>query len=125
MNWKRYPNFTQDEFRCKHTGKCKMDQEFMTKLQALRTELQKPLTINSGYRDPSHPIEAKKKNPGEHSEGKASDISAFGELAYQILTLAPKHGFTRIGIQQKGPHNSRYIHLGTSKTRLNPTIWSY
>jgi len=29
LDWSRLPNFTEAEFRCKHTGKCDMDAAFM------------------------------------------------------------------------------------------------
>jgi zinc D-Ala-D-Ala carboxypeptidase len=123
MDWSKYPNFTEAEFTCKHTGKCHMDDSFMDRLQALRIECGFPFKVTSGYRDPSHPIEKAKNAPGEHSTGKAADIAVSGEQAYKLLSLAPKYGFIRIGIQQKG--SGRYIHLGTSIEFPSPRVWSY
>lgn len=126
MNWDLYENFIEDEFRCQHTGLVHMDETFMQRLQNLRTDVGEPFVINSGYRHKTHPIEAAKEEPGEHYEGKAGDIKCWGELAYKIVSSAPKHGFTRIGIyqNQKKPVNSRFIHLGTSENLTHPTIWS-
>ena len=123
MDWTKYPNFKESEFDCKHTGKNEMKPEFMDKLQALRTEYGKSMTITSGYRHPSHPIERRKTISGEHSSGLACDVAVQGADAYRIIQLAIKHGFTRIGVQQKG--TGRFIHLGMSKDLPNPTIWSY
>ena len=125
MNWYKYPNFTEDEFKCSHTGVCKMDKQFMDKLQALRTEAGFPFIITSGYRDPSHPVEAKKNKPGEHTLGKAADIGISGQNADKLVELSFKHGFTRRGINQKG--SSRFIHLGTATPEdgFPQTIWSY
>lgn len=125
IEWAKYPNFSEKEFACKHSGLCRMDPEFLEKLQLMRTALDFPLPVNSGYRHPTHPIEIAKAEPGEHSTGKAADIGIYGERAYKLLALAPGFGFTRIGVQQKGPNSSRYIHLGTSKDFPNPAIWSY
>ena len=36
MDWSRYPNFTEAEFRCRHYGQQQMQPQFMEKLQALR-----------------------------------------------------------------------------------------
>ena len=38
-NWPadRWPNFSFDECKCKQTGECYLDDEFMDKLQELRT----------------------------------------------------------------------------------------
>lgn len=126
MNWHKYVNFTVDELRCSHTGECEMNKKFMAKLQALRTEYGKPIIISSGYRHPTHPVEASKNKPGEHTLGKAVDIPVSRQDAFKLLELAFKHGFTRFGISQKG--NSRFLHLGTATEEdgfLSLTIWSY
>ena len=50
MDWTKYPNFTEEEFKCKHCGKAEMNAAFMGKLQHLRNAYGKPMTITSGYR---------------------------------------------------------------------------
>jgi uncharacterized protein YcbK (DUF882 family) len=123
--WDQYPNFSKYEFTCKHTGKNEMKHEFMQKLQALRTEYNKPIAISSGYRDPSHPVERVKTVSGAHTSGVACDIACSGAEAYKILELAIKHGFKRIGVNQKG--SARFIHLDMIEKQgfPSPTIWSY
>ena len=126
MDWSKYPNFTEAEFNCRNTGKNEMRPEFMEKLQALRTEYGKPMTITSGYRHPSHPVERSTTASGEHTTGMACDVAVQGADAYRIIQLAIKHGFTRIGVQQKG--SGRFIHLGLSGVGSrfpSPTVWSY
>lgn len=125
VDWSNYPNFTRDEFKCSHTGKCEMDSEFMDTLQAIRYEYGKPMIITSGYRHYTHPIEAAKghKN-GEHVQGRCCDVSVRGEDAYNLIRIAMKHGITRIGVNQKG--GGRFLHLGMGGQNLpNPWIWSY
>lgn len=127
-DWNPYPNFTESELRCKHTEKCKMEIDFMNKLQRLRTLLDFPFIISSGYRAATHPIEEAKATPGEHYYGRAVDIKIYGERAYKIIKSAPYLEFTRIGVKQSGPLNKRFIHLGTSLPKdgfQSPTIWSY
>lgn len=121
-HWEQWPNFNADEFACSHTGKNEMDPDFMEKLQLLRTYCGFPFVITSGYRDPSHPIEAKKAKPGTHSQGIAVDIAVFSNHAYRILAAAPKFGFTGIGVSQRAGH-PRFIHLDTRTT--SPTLYSY
>ena len=123
--WDEYPNFTADEFACKHTGKNEMQHEFMVRLQALRAEYGKSMRITSGYRHPSHPVERVKTNSGAHSTGRACDVAVSGAEAYRLIQLAMKHGFTRIGINQKG--TSRFIHLDDMDGGKfpAPTVWSY
>lgn len=126
-DWSKYPNFSKSEFDCKHTGKNEMQHEFMTKLQELRTSYGKSMRITSGYRDYTHPVEAKKPNKnGSHPTGLAADIAVERGDAYQLLKLALQLGFTGIGIQQKG--GGRFIHLdtiGDNALQPRPTIWSY
>ena len=69
-NWKY---FSEDEVKCKHTGLCKMDDDFMHKLDIIREEVGVPFIVTSAYRDKTHPIEAKKKTPGAHASGKEID----------------------------------------------------
>jgi zinc D-Ala-D-Ala carboxypeptidase len=123
IDWGRYPNFSASEFVCRHTGNENMQQEFMDKLQALRFAYGKPMRITSGYRHPTHPIEARKNAPGPHTTGCAVDIAVSRGDAYRVLELAFALGFTGIGVQQKG--DGRYIHLDTLTEDARPTIWSY
>lgn len=125
MNWNKYPNFLRHEFECSETGECEMHPEFMERLQALRTALGKPVIINSGYRSKRHSIERAKDKPGAHTTGRAADIRVSGADSYRVLALAIDYGFCRIGINQKGDHASRFIHLDDNPTFPNPVIWSY
>jgi uncharacterized protein YcbK (DUF882 family) len=122
-NWDRYPNFARDEFACSHCGDEEMNAEFMQALQELRIAFGKPITITSGYRCPSHPIEARKARPGSHASGRAADIGISRGDAVQLLRLALLDGrFTGFGVQQKS--GGRFIHLDTLTTN-RPMIWSY
>ena len=126
MDWDAYPNFSEAEFRCKHTGKCEMDPEFMARLQRLRNAYGKPMSITSGYRDRTHPIEARKGSGGAHTYGRACDVAVQGADAVRLVELALLYGFTGIGVQQKG--GGRFIHLDDLTLHDNfprPTIWSY
>lgn len=124
LDWTRWPNFTPAEFRCKHTGNLVMQPEFLDVLQAIRSEYGRPMRVTSGYRHPTHPEEAKKIKPGEHTHGACADIACEGEEAFRLLRIALKHGITRIGIQQKG--GGRFLHLGIGAPGMpNPAIWSY
>jgi uncharacterized protein YcbK (DUF882 family) len=122
MNWANYPNFKKDEFDCKHTGKNEMQPDFMTKLQAMRTEAGFPFRITSGYRDATHPVEAKKTAPGWHSRGRAADIACDANTAHRIVSLACKHGFTGIGVSQRAGQ-PRFVHVDTRDTA--PIIYGY
>ena len=128
VNWENSKYFKASEFTCSHTGTEKMDQDFIDKLNKLRDAYNKPITISSGYRDSTHPVEAMKKDPkgGAHVSGKAADILIERKNAFELLSLALLIGFTGIGVNQKG--GARFLHLDTlenSPTRPRPTMWSY
>jgi len=126
IDWNTSTYFSQHEFKCSHTGKCEMNADFIDKLNDLRLAFGKPMKITSGFRDVTHPIEARKKTPGAHTTGCAADIAVSREDAFHLLSLALTKGFTGIGIQQKG--SGRFIHLDTLENtgeRPRPTVWSY
>ena len=123
MNWDNYPNFTEAEFTCSHTGKCEMQASFMEKLQALRTAHGKAMTVTSGYRHETHPVEAEKDRPGIHTMGLAVDIACGGSDAYNIMRLAFELGFTGIGVAQSG--RNRFLHLDTYTKPPRSNVWSY
>ena len=128
VDWGNSKYFKASEFTCSHTGTEKMDQGFINKLNNLREIYGKPMTVSSGYRDSTHPVEAIKKDPtsGAHVSGKAADILIERKNAYELLSLAFDVGFTGIGVNQKG--GARFLHLDTiegSPARPRPTIWSY
>lgn len=127
LNWSKWPNFSKHEFDCKHTGKNRMDEDFMDILQQIRTVYGKPMIISSGYRDHSHPVEEKKKRAGEHTFGMAADILVHGTDALDLMVIAYGHGIRRIGVSQKGEMEKRFLHLGYGDKLLNfpESIWSY
>lgn len=122
IDWKKYPSFSEAEFRCKHTGKCDMQAPFLDVLQAIRTEYGKPMKVTSGYRHPTHPVEAKKGHSnGEHTKGACADIACEnGADRFRLVQIALKHGITRIGIAKN------FLHLGIGGPGLpNNVIWDY
>lgn len=128
-DWSLYPNFTKRELDCRHTGENRMRASTMERLQRLRWLHGKPMTVSSGYRDPSHPAEAgKTEGPGVHAKGCAVDVLVYGGDVLTVMKLAIEVGFTGIGVSQKGPHGQRFIHLddyeGDAKTP-RPWCWSY
>jgi zinc D-Ala-D-Ala carboxypeptidase len=126
-DWSKYaPYFNESEFRCSHTGRCEMQKEFMDRLYILRAEYNKPMTISSGFRHRTHPIEARKTSTGEHPQGLCADIRVYGADALDLLELALRHGFRRIGVNQKGNATTRFIHIGVGSPSLpTPAIWTY
>ena len=100
-----------------------MDQKLLSMLDEMREIYGYPIKITSSYRSPEHPIEAAKKQPGEHSYGAAVDIvSDSGGKTFRLVKAAIEVGFTRIGISRK----KGFIHLGIGYPNApEKTIWTY
>ena len=124
--WRWSEFFHESEFRCKHTGDLHMDPKFMDALFMMRKAAGFPFYINSGYRHPTHPVEAAKRAPGTHTLGMAVDIAVRGDQALWVLENARKYGFNRIGVAQKTA--DRFLHLDTATMTEgfpSPALWSY
>ena len=131
INWNNYDDFTAGEFTCK-CGTCggnPMHPEFLDKLQAIRTEVGFPLHITSGYRCPDYNATVSSTGlSGPHTTGSACDIQVSGENALRVLEAALAVGMTGVGLSQKGPHSSRFVHvdnLTRTATRPRPWLWTY
>jgi len=112
--------FDRSEFDCSHTGNNEMDQRFLRYLDELRHRCGFPFVITSGYRDPSHPVEAAKENgPGQHSAGVAADIAVSDGV--QRMTIL-KHAFEMDVFNGIGVSNG-FIHLDRRTT--TPVVWGY
>lgn len=96
------------EFDCKFTGKNEMHPDFLDQLQTIRSVIGEPMIITSGYRDPSHPVEARKSKRGEHTYGLAADIKGDRLFLLKLITIAYKYDIRRIGVN----FTQGYVHLG-------------
>lgn len=130
-------HFKPHEFSCRcGSPLCEvliLDMDFISYLDDFRQSMAMPFRITSGYRCPMHPIEAKKTHPGPHQTGKAADIAVLGLEAYKFLFglgMHNAHGdpFVGIGLNQKGDHDERFIHLDMCDSmpyRPRPHVWTY
>ena len=110
--------FKLSDFDCQETGNNEMSEEFLEKLDELRHKCGFPFIITSGYRDPTHSIEARKAKAGTHARGIASDIRINnGNEAYDIIKNAQSMGFNGIGVANS------FIHVDIRQGM--PVIWSY
>ena len=114
-----YKFFRLEEFNCTHTNLNEMDHEFLVKLDELRERVGFPFIITSGYRDATHPAEARKAEPGTgtHCQGIAADIAVSnGFERMNIVHEAIKMGFS-IGVART------FVHVDDRKT--TPVMWTY
>jgi len=112
-------HFRLEEFNCTHTNLNRMDEAFLVKLDELRERVGFPFIITSGYRDATHPAEARKAEPGTgyHCQGLAADIAVSnGFERMNIVHEAIKMGFS-IGVART------FIHVDARTT--TPVLWTY
>jgi len=119
----KFKYFRLEEFACTHTGTGgdNMDPEFLARLDELREICGFPFRITSGWRDATHPAEARKSEPGTgtHCQGIAADIAVTNSvdrltLVREALKMDCWNG---IGV------GDGFIHLDTRKT--TPVMWTY
>lgn len=98
-----------------------MQAEALQVFQAMRLDYNKPLGVASGYRHPTHPKEAAKKKPGEHSDGLCADFRVTGFDLVRLLSIAHKHDIKRIGIA------ANFLHLGIGDRGYGhkKAVWFY
>jgi zinc D-Ala-D-Ala carboxypeptidase len=127
IDWQRYPNFSESEFRCRcGCETIKLDATLLEVLQSVRSQYGKPMKITSGYRCEKHPIEARKVKPGAHNSGAAADVQCSGREAYELLKLfCADDRVTGIGVNQKGRHHQRFLHVDVITNSPRPNLWSY
>jgi hypothetical protein len=105
----------------KDCDKRSVNQETLDKIQLVRDDYNRPMTITSGGRCPNHDDELKKAYPGDHQKQYAVDVSYEGVLERtKLLVLAGRHGATRVAF------GKTFVHMAwtpTSDTSV-PT-WQY
>ncbi|WP_432662467.1 D-Ala-D-Ala carboxypeptidase family metallohydrolase [Wukongibacter baidiensis] len=104
-NIKLSKNFHLREFICKE-GKQEVliADELVEKLQALRDNLKKPITIVSAYRSPSYNKKINGSSKSQHMYGRAVDIKVSGVSTEEVAEAAIKLGFKGIGIYDTFTH---------------------
>lgn len=112
--------FDVSDFDCTHTGRNEMEPEFLVRLDELRRRCGFAFIVTSGYRDPSHPSEARKESPGFHSKGVAADIRVKnGWQRRRIVEEALKMGFLGVGVAKS------FVHVDDRAAPNPPVMWTY
>ena len=103
------------------SGAKKMKQEFIDRLEELRTRCGFAFQINSGYRTRAHNRKVGGVEPSVHEDGVAADIAApTGQMKFAIVHHAMKMGFRRIGI------GKTYVHVDMGGPSYpQDVIWLY
>lgn len=129
MSETAWPHFADAELNCRCCGAHRMAPGFMARLERLRVAFGKPLALTSAYRCPEHNAAVSGTGrSGPHTTGQAVDIPVKGGEVRTLIALAIAHGFTGIGLKQKGPHAGRFVHLDDlpdGPGRPRPWVWTY
>ena len=126
-DWRWYPYFSPKELACSHCGKVAIVKDFLDKLWSARVLADVPFVLSSGYRCPEHDTKIGGKGP--HQTGEAVDILCVGDRAQKIMAVCSGI-FPRMGVNQAGPHNQRFIHIDNLDSERfpdhpSPYVWSY
>lgn len=94
-------------------------QEHLNRVQLVRDDAMRSLTVTSGGRCIYHKDESTRTTPADHQKQIGIDIAVAGGLERgQIVKLGLKHGFNAIGIAKT------FIHLGYREGEPL-VIWTY
>ena len=111
-------NFSESELTCSCCGQSGVQQWALDKLQAIRDEYAKGMTITSSYRCANHPNERTKVKTGTHNQGIAFAVYVSnGAQRYELVSLAIKHGANGIGVEKN------FIHIDFRNTTR--VVWVY
>jgi uncharacterized protein YcbK (DUF882 family) len=106
-------NFCMDEFECPCCHTLKLDDAVLTVVQKIRTHIQQPLTITSGYRCEKHNEDLADKGyqvskTSQHMTGEAVDILAPRDYDMDVFaTVAEAAGARRVGVDKV----NRFLHI--------------
>lgn len=121
-------NFKRSEFMCKcGCGLVNISRTLVHMLQRARDIFGMPMNITSGCRCEKHNRNVGGVADSDHitsetKEGQAADISyKNGKELFLLISALLTVGFVRIGINFK----HKFVHVDISKTKYQPTIFSY
>ena len=108
-------NFILREFQCRDgSNQVVLHSGLLSRLQALRSALGRPVYITSGYRNPGHNARVGGAPDSLHLKGMAADIYVPGMDPEDLARAARDAGFNGIGIY------STFLHVDIRPT---PARW--
>jgi len=108
-------NFSTDELKCDHCGRCNVTPELVSALQSLRDLARLPIQVTSGYRCPEHNRAVGGASASQHAEGKAADIKITGlNVLEMYLLVCEVPAFRNGGV---GLYDGGFIHVDVRRGR--------
>lgn len=110
----RWPNFSLGGDRLYSRGdeSVRLIPAALDRLQAARSDLGKPLIINSAYRDPIYNAQIGGAPLSRHKQGDAFDISVVGHDRFAVLEACKHAGFRGFGYYQT------FLHVDCGRPRF-------
>ncbi len=114
-------HFSNDELKCKcGCGKNECTSELVQALEAFRTAVGAPVTIDSAYRCPEHNKAVGGAENSQHVLGNAADVRVSGKSAADLEEIARTIPSIK-GIGRSTPPMT-YLHMDV---REAPAQWTY
>ena len=113
-------HFSVPEFRCHGANCCDsilIDDALVAFLQQIRAHFGKPVTINSGYRCPSHNAAIGGAANSYHCRGMAADISVADTPPAAVAAYAQHLGVPGIGLYETA-QDGFFVHIDTRPQRF-------
>jgi len=109
-NW-RWPNFSPEEFACRHCGELFEWPAFMDRIQLARSDVGSSFIILSGHRCTLHNARVGGAPFSQHLK-LAADISTLGHNRRILFQACKKAGFTGFGFYQN------FLHIDIGPPRM-------
>ena len=91
----------------------------LRRIERVRVEVNRPLTVTSGGRCPNHPNETHRTTPADHQKGVGIDIRVRGGVERaELVAVGLECGFNAIGIAKT------FVHLGY-REGAKLVMWTY
>lgn len=113
----RWKNFTPKELASNGDGSLLINFKALDKLQKVRDLINKPLKINSAYRDPLYNAKIGGAPLSQHKYGTAFDISLKGHNKWQLLKICKEVGFKGFGFY------NTFLHVDDRKKKAQWGKW--
>ena len=112
-------NFQSTEFDCHGDNCCNktlIDPKLVELLQTIREHYNKPITITSAYRCPTHNSKVSKAKNSYHTKGQAADFTVSGVKPREVAQYAESIGIKGIGLYET-KSDGNFVHIDTRTTK--------
>jgi len=106
-----WPDFSPEEFACRHCGETYYWPQFLDKIQTARASVRRPFVILSGHRCSLHNARVGGAPLSQHLK-LAADISTQGHDRISLFRACKAAGFTGFGFYQT------FLHIDLGRPRM-------